>query len=413
VVILYTLFIRLYILGIRGAGLWNKKAREWTRGRKNLWQELRSKISKSDRVIWVHCASAGELEQGKPIIEELKNRFPSHKILVSVFSPSGFAVALKYGQADIVTYLPADTRRNAKLFLQAVHPDLVIFVKYEFWYHHLSAVAFRHIPILLVSAIFRKDQAFFSWYGKFYRRILFLFRQIFVQDLVSIEILKAHGILHCSLGGDTRFDRVKKIADESEALPLIEAFAGEEKIVVAGSTWHEDEQLFAGPDGYGSAKLILVPHEIDEAHLEKLRKLFPGSIRYSSLLFDPDQRARVLVIDNIGMLSRLYRYATVAYIGGGFNKSGIHNTIEAAVYGKPVLFGPNYGKFREARDLVAEGGAWSVSSPAELTTKLNELLNDQERLEKAGKAAKNYVESNGGATGKIVRYIQENRLLTN
>ena len=433
----YSLFIRLYALGIRIASLWNPKAKEWINGRKNLFNDLKTKISPGDKIVWVHCASAGEFEQGKPVIEKLKKTYPSHKILVSFFSPSGYGAAKKYQHADAITYLPLDTKKNAKRFVELIKPDLVVFVKYEYWHHHLSAVAFHHIPLIMVSAIFRKDQLFFKWYGKFYKQILFLFRQIFVQDEASLHLLKQHNIQHCSLSGDTRFDRVKKIAGNFSEVPLLNEFIGENQVIVAGSTWEGDEEILASYMKDHRVKIVIAPHEITKDHILRLQKSFPDCVRYSELkeLFSHAEvqttsiwnsineqqekdlqkqlnNAKTLIIDGMGMLSRLYHYATITYVGGGF-KTGIHNTLEAVVYGKPVLFGPKYQKFKEARDLIAKGAAFSVSNAGELKTKMDHLLNDPEQLSKAGNAAKNYVEDNVGATQKIVQYIHENRLLTN
>jgi 3-deoxy-D-manno-octulosonic-acid transferase len=287
-----------------------------------------------------------------------------------------------------------------------------------------------------VSAIFRKDKLFFKWYGKFYRQILFLFRQIFVQDEHSLQLLKANSIQHCSLSGDTRFDRVKKIADHFSEVPLLKEFIGESKVIVAGSTWEQDEAILASYVKDRSVKIVVVPHEIRSDHIVQLQKIFPDCVRYSELknLFSPNEvqtislwnsineqqekalykrlsDAKTLIIDRMGMLSKLYHYATVTYVGGGF-KSGIHNTLEAVVYGKPVLFGPKYHKFREARDLIEEGAAFSITSAEELKIKMDHLFNDPEQLSRAGNAAKDYVENNTGATQKIVQFIQENRLLT-
>ncbi|HTM91829.1 MAG TPA: glycosyltransferase N-terminal domain-containing protein [Flavisolibacter sp.] len=434
---IYNLFIRLYVLGIRIASLWNPKGKEWVGGRKNLFKELSAKITGGDKTIWFHCASAGEFEQGKPLIEEMKRVYPSHKIVVSFFSPSGYSAAKKYPYADIITYLPADTRKNAKHFIELIKPELVVFVKYEYWYHHLSAVAFHHIPLIMVSAIFRKEQLFFKKYGKFYRQMLFLFRQIFVQDKDSLDLLKAEDIQHCSLSGDTRFDRVKKIAGNFSEVPLLKEFIGESKTIVAGSTWEGDEEILSSYVKGSPAKIVIAPHEIKKDHILKLQQLFPGCVLYSELrsLFAHSEveknsiwnsineqqekdlqkklaDAKTLIIDSMGLLSKLYYYATVTYVGGGF-KSGIHNTLEAVVYGKPVLFGPKYYKFKEARDLIEEGAAFSVTSTEELKTKMDHLLNDPYQLSKAGDAAKNYVEKNTGATQKILQFIQENRLLTN
>jgi 3-deoxy-D-manno-octulosonic-acid transferase len=438
VLLIYNFLIGLYSLGIRIASAWNPKAKEWIRGRKNLLAQLRDKINPADNVIWVHCASAGEFEQAKPVIEALKETNPSHKILVSFFSPSGYSAAKKYQHADVITYLPVDTRKNAKQFLEVVNPQLVIFVKYEYWYHHLSAITFRHIPLLMVSAIFRRDQLFFKWYGRFYKRILFLFRQIFVQDDSSLQLLRSENILHATISGDTRFDRVKKIADQFTELPLIRDFAGDQQVIVAGSTWQQDEAILSAYVKKRAIKIVIVPHEIKKEHISELQKTFPDCILYSEIknLFSHDEsvqtnsiwnsineqqekdiqkrlhHAKTLIIDSMGMLSKLYYYATITYVGGGFG-SGIHNTLEAVVYGKPVLFGPKYQKFKEAKDLISIEAAFSINNNEELETKMDQFLNNPEKLAKTGVAAKKYVEENTGATQKIIRYIQENRLLTN
>lgn len=402
-----------------------------------MFEELSAKINPNDHIIWFHCASAGEFEQGKPLIEELKKIYPSHKILVSFFSPSGYDAARNYQHADLITYLPADTRKNAKRFIGLINPQLVVFVKYEYWYNHLSAVAFRHIPLLMISAIFRKEQLFFKWYGRFYRQMLFLFRYLFVQDEASLTLLKKHGVGHCSLSGDTRFDRVKKIASQFSELPLLKDFAGQSRCIVAGSTWQQDEMLLASYVKNSEVKIVLAPHELKKEHITELQKVFPTAILYSEMLnlfSQPDAptnpvwnsineqqkkdvqkqlaAAKTLIVDKMGLLSRLYQYAHITYVGGGFG-SGIHNTLEAVVYGKPVLFGPKYRKFKEARDLIAAGAAFSIYNAEELKTKMDHLLNDPAELSKAGDIAKNYVDQNTGATQSITRFIQENRLLTN
>ncbi|MGN6401530.1 MAG: 3-deoxy-D-manno-octulosonic acid transferase [Flavisolibacter sp.] len=406
--LLYNFTVQLYFIAVRIAALWNKKAVEWISGRKNLFASLEQKITATDKIIWMHCSSAGEFEQGKPAIEKLKSLYPHHKILVSFFSPSGYHVAKNYQYADIITYLPLDTRQNARRFIEITHPDVVVFVKYEFWYHHLSAAAFKHIPLLLISAVFRENQAFFKWYGRFYKQMLFLFRHIFVQDESSLQLLKQHGIDHCSIGGDTRFDRVQEIAEKFTEIPFINDFAGDAKLIVAGSTWPDDEQLLSH---LHSTKLIIAPHEINEPHLAQIEKLFSNSIRYSQWQHRKGNE-KVLLIDNVGMLSRLYKYAAVAYIGGGFTKDGIHNILEAAVYGKPAIFGPNYKKYREAKELVARGGAFSAANSEELKITIANLLNHAAQFQKASAQAQNYVLQNRGATEKIIQFIQENRLLT-
>ncbi|HUC83354.1 MAG TPA: glycosyltransferase N-terminal domain-containing protein [Flavisolibacter sp.] len=413
---LYNLFVRLYYSGIRLASLRNKKAGKWIAGRKNVFATLEANIAPSDRVIWMHCSSAGEFEQGKPVIEALKNEYPTHKVVVSFFSPSGYEVAGKYPHADVITYLPLDTRSNAKQFIKILHPELVIFVKYEFWYHHLAEAAFHHIPILLISATFREDQLFFKKYGRFFRQILFLFRHIFVQDKASLDILQKNGIAHASISGDTRFDRVKELTSQTQEIDFIREFIGEQKVIVAGSSWEDDEKLLADftrhtPD----VKLILAPHEINASHLQAIDVVFGKTVRYSSLQQDnsPDfVEEQVLVIDSVGLLSRLYQYATIAYVGGGFTKDGIHNTLEAAVWEKPVVFGPNYKKYREAKELIEVGGGFSIADEGALKKLADHLFADEQALQAASKNAGNYVVANTGATDKILQWLQEKRLLT-
>lgn len=411
---LYNIFIALYGAAISLVGVWNKKAREWTKGRKTLFKDLEHQLSPSDQVIWMHCASAGELEQGKPVLERLKELHPDYKILVSFFSPSGYASGKKYKGADVICYLPLDTRANAEKFLKLVHPKLVVFVKYEYWYHHLKAVHNRHIPLLLISSIFRTSQVFFKSYGNFYRNILKLFTWIFVQDEQSAQLLESIQVSHRSVSGDTRFDRVAVIAAIAPDLPLIQRFAENHKVLVAGSTWPDDENILAESIGSmgQNIKTIIAPHEINKEHIEHILSRFPDAIQYSKAEAATLGNFNTLIIDNVGMLSRLYHYATITYIGGGFNKSGIHNTLEAAVWGKPVVFGPQFQKFKEARDLVSRQAAFSFTNANQLTTILTTLLQDQSLLRQSSQAAKNYVEESRGATDRIISYIQENRLLT-
>lgn len=389
-------------------------------GRRHLFRELEARFPVAHPLIWVHASSAGEFEQAKPLIEALKKDYPAHKVLVSFFSPSGYAQGQKWKPADHVCYLPADTRRNAERFLRAVRPLLVVFVKYDFWYHHLKAVNNQKIPLLLVSAIFRPGQVFFKWYGGLHRLMLRFFTHLFVQDEPSISLLHRHGFAHATCSGDTRFDRVAAIAEYFHPLPLIQAFSGNRLLLVAGSTWPADEQLLAAAcSGLGELKLVIAPHEIHHLHLQQIEKRWTDTIRYSQLEAQQDEpglhlhaaRAKVLIIDNIGMLSRLYHYATFAYIGGGFNKTGIHNTLEAAVYGKPLLFGPEYQKFKEASDLIRTGAAYSCATADALRAVLKAWIVNKSKREEAGQAAAGYVQHHKGATRKILSFIIENELL--
>jgi 3-deoxy-D-manno-octulosonic-acid transferase len=413
-IFLYNLFISLYVLAIRMAALWKKKAAEWIDGRKDLLQNLQKEVSGTDNLIWMHCSSAGEFEQGKPLLESLKERYPHYKLLVTFFSPSGYNAAKKYTTADYKTYLPLDTKKNAEQFLKIIHPELVIFVKYDYWFHHLAAVHSKGIPLLMVSSIFRENGVFFKWYGSFYRKMLQLFTHIFVQNESSKNLLNGIGINHCSVVGDTRFDRVSMIAEKAAPIDFINDFIGTNKVLIAGSTWPDDEKMLHDTfKELKGVKLIVAPHEINSPHIQGLLTLFRGSIPYSKASKKSDLYSQpVLIIDNVGMLSRLYQYATITYIGGGFNKSGIHNTLEAAVWEKPVLFGPNYKKFKEAKDLINEEGGFSVSDKEELKKIMERLLADDAFLGNVSDKAKKYVQRNRGATQKIIAYIQENRLLT-
>jgi 3-deoxy-D-manno-octulosonic-acid transferase len=412
-IFLYNIFVFVYTLLIRIASGWNAKAAQWLQGRKNVWKELEASNFADDSIVWIHTSSAGEFEQAKPVIDALKKNYPSCKIIVSFFSPSGYSIGKNYKQADHITYLPVDTKTNAKRFVEIINPNLAIFVKYDFWYHYLNTVHSKKIPLLLISAVFRKEQSFFKWYGGFYRNMLHFFNAIFVQDKLSWEQLKKYSVENCFVSGDTRFDRVATIAENFFEIEGIEEFVGNSKVLIAGSTWPEDEQLIKDTvDDIQGMKLIIAPHEIHEQHIVQIQKQFPGSVLYSELKNNLASQ-KVLIINNVGMLSRLYKYATITYVGGGFTRDGIHNILEAAVYGKPVLFGPNYKKYREAQELIEKGGAFCVKNNEELKINIENLLNNPETYHNASTASFDYIRENKGATGKIMSYIQEKRLLTN
>lgn len=410
-VYLYNIFIFLYAVAIRIVSLWDQKARIWVKGRSNVFSDLAKQIEPDTVKTWIHCASAGEFEQAKPIIEALKKEFPQNKIIVSFFSPSGFISASNYKLADVLCYLPIDTVPNARKFIDITNPKLVIFIKYEFWFHYLSLVNEKGIACILVSAIFRRDQIFFKKWASFYKRILFFFNHIFVQDIHSYSLLKDNGISFCTVSGDTRFDRVNNISLNSDSFPIIENFIYNHQVIIAGSTWPDDETLLKSLN-LSKMKLIIAPHEISEQNILSIEKRFKGSVRYSRFN-ESNKHLSVLIIDNVGMLSKIYRYATIAYIGGGFTKSGIHNILEAAVYFKPVIFGPRYQKYKEAIDLLEENGAFSFTNKEELNEILDHLLNNKKALWEAGQKAGEYVSKNKGATQKVIYYIEANRLLTN
>lgn len=405
----YNIFLFLFSLGIRLASLVDPKAKSWIRGRKKF-----PELSSQGPTIWMHCASLGEFEQGRPLLEALKSDYPQHRIVITFFSPSGYEVRKNYRGADAVIYLPMDSHRNAVRFLDMVKPDLVIWIRYEYWYHYLLEIKKRNIPLLLVSAVFRPDQPFFKWYGSLWRKILRSFTHIFVQNEESMKLLEARfGELPVSLTGDTRFDRVSDIAGQWTEVPGIRNFCLDKKVIVAGSTWEEDEEEWVHyVKAHPEIRFLFAPHLVDEGNIREVCGRFKGSIRYTDLVKQNNSDANVLIMDNIGMLSRLYQYADITYVGGGFGGSGLHNILEAAVYGKPVIIGPVHEKHYEAGEMIAAGGAFSVRNALELEQLMDAMLQDQEKKAKAGLAAGDYVKQKRGATPRIMNHVREKRLLT-
>lgn len=414
---LYTLLIHGYGLAIRLAAVFNSKARLWVQGRRNWESLLQAKLTAgSGPIIWMHCASLGEFEQGRPILEALRQQHPGYRLLLSFFSPSGYEVRKNYAGADIICYLPLDTPRNARKFCALVQPTAVVFIKYEFWLNHLQELTQRQIPHVLVAAIFRPDQAFFKSWGGLFRKALRGYSHVFVQEAQSLQLLTQVGLTTVSRAGDPRFDRVSAIAAQAAVLPIAEAFAGaERRVLVAGSAWPADEALlFPALASYlqHDWKLLIAPHELGESHLSSIEQLLVANglnasravVRYSQATPESAAAARVLIIDNIGMLSALYRYGQLAYIGGGFGRS-IHNTLEAAVYGIPVIFGPKHQKFNEALGLLACGGGLAVDSAAALKAALDRLLTQPQELALAGALAGAYVRENLGATDEVMNWL--------
>jgi len=415
--LLYNIFLALYGTAIRISSLWNPKAKKWVAGRKSIFQQISNQFqAPGSKCVWMHCASLGEFEQGRPLLEELKIQHNELRIVLSFFSPSGYEVMKDYKGADHVFYLPMDSPANAKRFLDIVDPSLVLWVKYEYWFYYLDEIRRRQIPALLVSGIFREGQPFFKSYGAIWRQMLKSFTHFFVQNAGSKQLLNAIGITdQITITGDTRFDRVINIAEAHQPVPGIAEFCGNSAVIVAGSTWEEDEiELLHFVKHHPEMRFIIAPHEIDAENLKDVKTAYPNSVCYSELsgLNYPLSTINVLIIDNIGMLSRLYKYATIAYVGGGFGEDGVHNVLEAAVYGKPVVFGPVYDKFIEASGLVEAGGGISADGPLRLESIMNDLLQDEIELVRKGQAARDYVYSNAGASKKIIGFIQENRLLT-
>jgi 3-deoxy-D-manno-octulosonic-acid transferase len=400
---LYNIGILIYVLTARLLSPVNSKARLWTRGRKGWETLLHEKINPENINIWIHCASLGEFEQGRPLIEAIKRNRPGYKIVLTFFSPSGYEIRKNYNVADMVCYLPPDTHRNAKKFISIVNPAAAIFVKYEFWDNYTSLLKKKGIPLYLISGIFRVNQHFFRWYGGFFRKILFRFTHIFVQDNQSVDLLKKIGIVNASMAGDTRFDRVVEIAGSAKSIPQIERFKGEEKLFLAGSSWRQDEEIIARYINLNPSRMkwVFAPHEIDKPNIERLVRLFSTEVVRFSEFSEKSSDARILIIDNIGMLSSAYRYASIAEIGGGFGK-GIHNILEAACWGIPVLLGPNHKKFREAVELLSLGGAKSFSSFEEFWGIMENWLSDYSEYLNSSENASRYVKDNAGATGKIL-----------
>jgi 3-deoxy-D-manno-octulosonic-acid transferase len=406
--LIYRACIALYSLSIRIAAFFgNEKASLFIKGRENIFTHIKDKLQPNEKRIWVHAASLGEFEQGRPLIEKIKSQYPEFSIVLTFFSPSGYEVRKNYTGADYIFYLPMDSKRNAKQFIEFINPSLVFFIKYEYWFYYLNTLYNKGIPSYLCSAIFRPSQPFFKWYGKWFRNILGYFEHIFVQTNESKSLLQTISIQNVTVTGDTRFDRVNSIASAARELPEIALFTENKPCLIAGSSWEPDELMLCNyiSETPASFKIIFAPHEIDEAHLQRLEKTIDKStIRYSQWKNKPTGSFDVLIIDNIGMLSSLYRYGQVAYIGGGFGK-GIHNILEAATFGLPVIFGPNYKKFREAVDLTALGGAFPIQQYEQLKQILNKLFADNVFLSKSAKTAKMFVSGNIGATEKILASI--------
>jgi 3-deoxy-D-manno-octulosonic-acid transferase len=405
---MYNIAIALYVFIVRLVSPFNRKAKKMLAGQKKTFSILEQAIDKEASYIWFHAASLGEFEQGRPLIEKIKREKPEYQILLTFFSPSGYEVRKNYPGADIVCYLPFDFRRNVKKFLDLARPSIAIFIKYEFWMNYLSCLKKRNIPTYIISAVFRSNQIFFRRYGKGYREVLKNFKWFFVQDNNSTELLKKLNIRNnVTVSGDTRFDRVVEIARQQKDFPLIDRFLEREKFtLVAGSSWEQDECMIIPyfnetPD----MKLILAPHLIDKTHLQKIFSMLKRPyILYSQASEKDIQEADCLIIDCFGLLSSIYRYGKMAYVGGGFG-AGIHNILEAAVYNIPVLFGPNHYKFREAGELITCGGGYAVSGKEEFICRMNEFIAYASLLQAAGKSAGDYVIRNLGATHKIYEKI--------
>jgi 3-deoxy-D-manno-octulosonic-acid transferase len=385
----------------------SSKASLWVKGRRGWQVRLKEKINQEGRKIWIHCSSLGEFEQGRPIIEGIKKEHPEIRIILTFFSPSGYEIRKNYSEADCVEYLPADLPGNAREFINLVNPEFAIFVKYEFWNNYISELYIKNIPIYLVSGIFRPGQHFFRWYGSFFRGMLEKFEKIFVQNQQSMDLLNGIGLKNVLRTGDTRFDRVSRLAGTARNILQIEQFRGGEKLFLAGSSWKKDEEIITQYINKfpGRMKWVFAPHEIDKPNIERLEKLINVKvIRFSEFNPEAAEDARVLIIDNIGMLSSAYKYAYIAAVGGGFGK-GIHNILEPACWRIPVIFGPNYKRFREAVDLINENGALTFDSFGKFSEILDKLMTQELFYLKSANTAGDYITKNTGATAKILREI--------
>lgn len=412
--IFYVFFTFLFRIAFAFVALFNAKARKGLMGRRTQNNKLKQK--NIEKTIWMHCASLGEFEQGRPIAETLKKLHPHKKLIISFFSASGYEAVKNNTLADEVLYLPFDGKITSSKFIEYINPAIVIWVKYEYWYCYLTALKKNNIPVLLVSAHFRESQPFFKWYGGLHREMLSCFTQVFIQNDDDILLLeKLLPTTKYSVVGDTRFDRVLALKEKHEPLPtFIQDFIAQDFCIVAGSTWPEDElQLMHFTKSSKGVKFIIVPHEVDEDSIKEVEERFPTNIKYSNLQksVTNDSESNILIVDTIGVLSRLYQYADIAYIGGGFNESGIHNSLEAAVWGTAIVFGPVYEKFAEAKELIEIDVATSVSTPIELDAIFNKIIGDKDILLAKKQKAAQFVQAKQGATDKIIHYVDEKRLL--
>lgn len=403
---MYNIVIYIYLIGVVIASLFSKKVRNMWRGERRAIGIIKEKMDPNAQYVWFHAASLGEFEQGRPLMEQLKREHPEYKILLTFFSPSGYEVRKNYEGADIITYLPLDTIMNARRFLRTIRPVMAFFIKYEFWYNYLHILKYRKVPVYSVSSIFRPEQVFFKWYGRSYGRVLHCFTHFFVQNEISRQLLAKIGINEVTVVGDTRFDRVLQIKEAAKQLPVVEAFTDGHRTFVAGSSWQPDEDIFIPWfNAYKDWKLIIAPHVIGEDHLQQILSKIEGkAVRYTQASAEEVRDAQVLIIDCFGLLSSIYHYGEVAYVGGGFGV-GIHNLPEAAVWGVPVIFGPNNQRFQEAQQLKACGGGLEINGAADFQRIMDRFDANPQQVEADGKKAGDYVKGKAGATDKVLHSV--------
>jgi 3-deoxy-D-manno-octulosonic-acid transferase len=405
---IYSIIVAIAGLLLQIVAVFVPKIKLFVSGREGVFPTLKAKIKTEDKTIWFHAASLGEYEQGLPVIEKIKEKYPTHKIIVSFFSPSGYEVRKNNTVADVTVYLPLDTINNAKKFIELVHPEMAFFIKYEFWPNYLSELKKRNIPTYLISGIFREKQAFFRWYGGFYRKALESFTHFFVQNESSLQLLQRLGIQNATISGDTRFDRVASIIEKDNSLEYIARFKADKTTIVIGSSWPKDEELLLDyiNSSTQDCKFIIAPHNIKPEQIQ----YFKSNCTKKTLLFSEKENKDmanydVFIIDTIGILTKIYSYADIAYVGGGFGHPGVHNILEPATFGIPIVIGPNYSHFAEAIDLVRLGGCISIKNSEQLNAILNELIVDSESRKCKGSISTNFVQNNAGAVARIMKKI--------
>ncbi|WP_274475103.1 3-deoxy-D-manno-octulosonic acid transferase [Mangrovimonas aestuarii] len=409
--IIYNIGIQLTQLTLKIIGLFNHKIRLGVKGRKETFSKLKATIQANDKTLWFHCASLGEYEQGLPVFEELRKDYPNHKVIISFFSPSGYEVRKNSPIADVVVYLPLDTQKNAKRFLDLIKPELTIFVKYEIWPNVLNELKKQNRKAILISALFRKDQIFFKWYGDQFRKALFAFEHIFTQDEASVKLLKTIEYNQVTLSGDTRFDRVSNQLLQNNTLEFIEQFKQDSLCVVVGSSWPEDEEVlvpYINESSHKNVKYIIAPHNIKTNQIDKLKQsITMPVVCYSELDGKNISEYQVLILNTIGLLTKVYNYADIAYVGGAMGSTGLHNTLEAAVFGVPIIIGQHYTKFPEAAQMISKGGMTSISNKIEAKNTLNQLIDNKILRDKSGKKNNLYIKENRGAVIQILDFIRK------